>query len=419
MPIDPNIILGIKPAQLQQQDPLESYGKTLTLQNLMRHGDDADRVNKRRDALQSLLATNPDEAALRSAGFLDESLKVGKEVRERAKLDAETGKLKADTGKTEFDTQIGQIQHGSAILSTAKDQPSWDMARRVMALTFPKIASQLPEQYDPAFVQAKVAAGQTLVQKLADERAGQTIAETGRHNLAGETNAAAQLAETKRSNKFKEENPGLQHIDTSDGIVAFNPRTGTTAPVMGSDNKPLQGGKGLTESQGKATGMAVRAQEAHDILTSLENAGVNNTGIVRSAVGGVAGMTPFMGDKLASGVHATMNTLPGALGGPSSEQQRTDQARRDFVNAALRVESGAAISQSEFENAARQYFPQPGDSAATIEQKRKNRETEIQNLKLQSGPGAKNVVSKPRDAKPAGKDVAQMSDADLKKALGL
>ena len=88
-----------------------------------------------------------------------------------------------------------------------------------------------------------------------------------------------------------------------------------------------------------------------------------------------------------------VNSLPTWAGGPNSNQQKVEQAQRDFINAALRVESGASISPSEFENARKQYFPQPGDSAAVIEQKRQNRETEIQSLKLQGGPGAKNVNS--------------------------
>lgn len=57
--------------------------------------------------------------------------------------------------------------------------------------------------------------------------------------------------------------------------------------------------------------------------------------------------------------------------------QKFDQARRDFVNAVLRRESGAAISASEFDNATKQYFPQPGDSKEKIAEKRKNRQDAI------------------------------------------
>ena len=69
----------------------------------------------------------------------------------------------------------------------------------------------------------------------------------------------------------------------------------------------------------------------------------------------------------------------------SPEFQRFDQAKRDFINAKLRKESGAAIAQSEFDNAAAQYFPVPGDDEKTVEQKRKNRELVTRDLLAEAG----------------------------------
>lgn len=45
MPIDASIIAGLRPVQIQQQDPLEQYGKSLTLRNLMLQGDTAQRAS--------------------------------------------------------------------------------------------------------------------------------------------------------------------------------------------------------------------------------------------------------------------------------------------------------------------------------------------------------------------------------------
>lgn len=56
------------------------------------------------------------------------------------------------------------------------------------------------------------------------------------------------------------------------------------------------------------------------------------------------------------------------------EFQQYEQAKRNFVNAVLRRESGAVISDEEFSNAEKQYFPAPGDAKETIDQKRANRE---------------------------------------------
>ena len=152
----------------------------------------------------------------------------------------------------------------------------------------------------------------------------------------------------------------------------------------------LGGGK-LTESQGNATAFGMRAKESNALLGQLEQSGTKNTGVVRSAVASTFGMTPFIGEKLEQGVHGVMNTLPSALGGPNAAQQATDQARRNFVTAVLRKESGAAISPSEFANEAQKYFPQPGDTDSVIRQKQHARETAIKALEIQAGPGA-NII---------------------------
>jgi len=61
----------------------------------------------------------------------------------------------------------------------------------------------------------------------------------------------------------------------------------------------------------------------------------------------------------------------------SKEYRLYDQAARNFINATLRRESGAAISQSEFDNAYTQYLPQPSDGPEELAQKQRNRQTTI------------------------------------------
>lgn len=67
-------------------------------------------------------------------------------------------------------------------------------------------------------------------------------------------------------------------------------------------------------------------------------------------------------------------------GGGTQEQRQLRQAQREFVNAILRRESGAAIGSSEFESARQQYFPQPGDGPEVIAQKRAARRRSIDGL---------------------------------------
>jgi hypothetical protein len=69
----------------------------------------------------------------------------------------------------------------------------------------------------------------------------------------------------------------------------------------------------------------------------------------------------------------------------SANSQKAEQAQRNFVNAVLRQESGAAIADTEFANAKKQYFPQPGDGPDVIAQKAANRKTVIAGFRNNAG----------------------------------
>src|SRR5262249_45569513 len=66
--------------------------------------------------------------------------------------------------------------------------------------------------------------------------------------------------------------------------------------------------------------------------------------------------------------------------------QRYDQASRDFINAILRRESGAAIKTSEFTNASTQYLPRPNDNPQVLADKRANREAASKRSAGRAGP---------------------------------
>lgn len=118
----------------------------------------------------------------------------------------------------------------------------------------------------------------------------------------------------------------------------------------------------FNETQGKAAGFADRMMQAEGALQETEAAGYSTRERLAAAV-------PGIGNRLVS-----------------ADFQRNEQAQRNFVNAILRRESGAAISPAEFDNARRQYFPQPGDSADVIAQKRQNRQAAIAAMAREGGP---------------------------------
>jgi len=174
--------------------------------------------------------------------------------------------------------------------------------------------------------------------------------------------------------KWQADNPSLSFQETETGPMAFNPKTGVAAPVTTPAGTPLPGSKPLTESQGKATGFASRAIEADQILKNIGKDGEVKPSLLKAGVEGI----PLIG----GGLGAAVNVLV-----PSGPQQQVEQAQRNFINALLRQESGAAIAESEFANAQKQYFPQAGDSPEVIKQKAANRQTSINALKVQAGPG--------------------------------
>lgn len=69
----------------------------------------------------------------------------------------------------------------------------------------------------------------------------------------------------------------------------------------------------------------------------------------------------------------------------SQTGQAYTQAQRAFTEARLRKDSGAAIPDSEFENDRKTYFSQPGDSAETLDQKRRARAAVLASLAFESG----------------------------------
>jgi hypothetical protein len=178
-----------------------------------------------------------------------------------------------------------------------------------------------------------------------------------------------------------------QVVERDDGTFLIDTRTGQARPVLGQGGKPLEGGgKPLTEAQGNSVAFGARAVEANRLATDLESKGVTIPGKTSTVVSGIAGMTPFVGEKYSEATKSLFNVLPEFAGGLSPEQQQNQQARRNFISAVLRKESGAAIGVDEYKNEERKYFAQLGDSDKVIKQKQEARQLAIEALKAQAGP---------------------------------
>lgn len=134
-------------------------------------------------------------------------------------------------------------------------------------------------------------------------------------------------------------------------------------------NKATKEEKPPTEGQYASAGFAARLKQSTDIFDTLEDK-IN---------------------KMSVADLQWQRSAPGFLKSPEMQQQ--EQAERNFINAQLRKESGAAISPEEYQSAAIQYFPQPGDSPQVLAQKKQNRQIALENMRYQSGPAAQEYLS--------------------------
>jgi len=151
--------------------------------------------------------------------------------------------------------------------------------------------------------------------------------------------------------------PVVDSFTLSEDQIRFETIDGVSMPVAyGPESVPKP--DAFTQSEWSAAQFGSRTKTSGDIIESL---GPNFTGFLSRGVGAVP------------------------AGFRTEERQSFDQATRNFINATLRRESGAAIAPSEFESANLQYIPQVGDTEAQLKQKTQNRQTISAALRLEAG----------------------------------
>lgn len=174
-----------------------------------------------------------------------------------------------------------------------------------------------------------------------------------------------------------------------DVLAGKNTPGGTTGSTTNSNISSVTG-KPLTQAERESRGFLRRLEES--------------TGIFDSTAAGIASLSPAR--------YAIEQSLPSGI--KSDVIQRQEQAERNFITAVLREESGASINPAEFDLARKQYFPQPGDSAAVLEQKKRNRATVIEGFRLSSGEAAPSAPPSSPSSGPVGvQDVEEVIGMSL------
>lgn len=188
-------------------------------------------------------------------------------------------------------------------------------------------------------------------------------------------NTAATRDLARQQFEFQKEQgnrPDIQIVEDANGQkvpMLIDRKSGAVRPLQtpgasSEPNNPFMTGGPMKDEESKAALYANRMLNSEKVLRGVENAGTSwwerHKGV--------------MSDRTGYNIR-------------SPEYQKFDQAQRDFINATLRRESGAVISDAEFDNANKQYFPMPGDTKEVIEQKRANRIAAIRGIGAAAGRG--------------------------------
>jgi hypothetical protein len=230
--------------------------------------------------------------------------------------------------------------------------------------------------------------GNELVrQKMADARDARDFG--FQQSQAKQTQANADRTFGLAQKKADEEKFTVKEITNADGTTSLVriKTTGPEGPISGGapaqPNNPFSAGGKFNNEQGKAAGFTDRMLQSEGVLSGVA--------VPANAEGPPS---PGVQGQGLSATQAGLSKIPGVgnflIG---KERQQYEQAKRDFINAQLRRESGAAIAPSEFENADKQYFPVPGDKPDVIAQKAANRRAAIEAMGREGGPAFKPKMS--------------------------
>lgn len=413
---DANIYSLIRPAA-QAQDPLEQYGRALSIKQLMGQQGLQELQTRKltrdiedEDALRSFLRgkpnATPEEVMAVSPEF---GLKYGK-----GKLDA--ANTQASIDKTRMETLGKALSMNRDLLAGVNDPQAaaqwviasyndpllspilqrtgspeeaiaripqdpqgfqqWKMKNglgieKIMEMTAPKISmvntgkqtipvegNPLAPGYSAAPIQMTTTPGQ--------DQSNATTIEQGNLNrgvtIRGQNMVDSRTRDTADRGEWQyDEARGLQ----------VNKRTGEARPVM-QNGQPIKPKDDAPEAMLKAAGYADRMRKASDLLDRFASAG--KPGVTES----VAGAVPLAGNLAANMAR-------------SPERQQYYQAAEDWVRAKLRQESGAVIADEEMAREIRVYFPQIGDSPEVIRQKAQARKTAEQAMVTAAGRGMRNA----------------------------
>ena len=171
--------------------------------------------------------------------------------------------------------------------------------------------------------------------------------------------------------------------DLGGQIMFYNPNDPTQAMFKSKSLSPDQAADNArTDAAAKTPG-------------SLKETGAERTALGfyirgKDALDTIAGIEQTMASKNLGG-QARLEFAPNWA--QSQENQVYRQLQRQFTEARLRKESGAAIPPAEYVSDAKTYFAQPGDTPETFARKEAARAKVLESLRVSSGNAYKNYYT--------------------------
>jgi hypothetical protein len=422
MALNPEIALGYKPPQvnLDVPSPIHQFGQLMTLRGLMEQGQvrrmQMEQELVKMDAMREAQAGQREFQRRTLAG---ENLTPGQSLGYLGpKVGGEFLKNQADIEDKQHETAAKRWNRLNVILGSAADTPTYNnavmQAHSEGYLTPEQAREQITQGFDPKRVEqyrfmAMSGEQQSNAARAQIKAAQEKAAAEAAARLSGLGEAAQTVPPDPESwpawrEWVGQKNPDLlplippQHSPAAYQLVrqfGTKPAAAPQPPAFmppdilkqqlelrtaGAPRFPSPGMTPAAEAQQirisqatrppaapsspeerKAYTFYSRAKNAEDVFTQLEDK-VKGMGTV--------GQTWY-------------NYAPNVF--QPSTNQVLQQAQRQFTEARLRKESGAAIAATEYEKDAQTYFPQPGDSLEALERKKIARKEILKGLQQESG----------------------------------
>jgi hypothetical protein len=154
MAIDASIAMGVKP--MRMDNPMDSYGKALSLQQLMGQAQDTQQARQDKLTLSDLYRTavSPDGKLDRNALFTGAAQRgMGAQIPGMQKTFNEQDKAQREAEKAQIEQHLKRFELSGQIMNGVTDQTSYDRAREMAAQVLgPEVAAKMPPEYNPALI---------------------------------------------------------------------------------------------------------------------------------------------------------------------------------------------------------------------------------------------------------------------------